>query len=75
MNADPLKIWVDVAVGALTIVAAPFAAYKALTEWNRATEQRKEELKLRQREFRHRQATFARELVREVFQDKKPKLL
>jgi hypothetical protein len=71
MSADHIKIWVDVAVGSLTLVAAPFAAYRGLEEWRRATEQRREELLLRQREFRHKQATFARELVKDIFDDKK----
>jgi hypothetical protein len=71
VNLESAKTLVDIFVGSLTIVAAPFAAYKALKEWGRSIEQRKEELKLRQREFRHRQAVFARDLMKEVFQDKR----
>src|SRR5262245_4512291 len=54
-------------IGAVAAVGVLIASFKAIVEWQRATEQREEELKLRQREFRHKQATFARELTREVF--------
>lgn len=43
--------------------------FKGLAEWRRATEQRRDELALRQREYRQKQALFAREVVREIFAD------
>jgi hypothetical protein len=63
--------WVKIIGGAITAAAAIVAAFKALTEWRRSTEQRAEELRLRQREFRHKQAMFARDLISEVFADAK----
>jgi len=73
LRMDPLqiKIVVEIVGGSITAGAAVFGVIKGLQEWHRATEQRKEELLLRRREFRHKQAMFAKELVKEVFQDKK----
>ena len=63
--------WVKIIGGVITAAAAIVAAFKALAEWRRSTEQRAEELQLRQREFRHKQAMFARDLISEVFADAK----
>lgn len=69
MTAGDIQAWVTILGGVVTAVGILVASFKALVEWRRATEQREEELKLRQREFRQKQATFARELTREVFSD------
>jgi len=66
-----LQSLVTIIGGCIAAGAAIIVTFKALAEWRRAIEQRKEELTLRQREFRHKQATFARDLVKEVFADKK----
>jgi len=63
--------WVKIVGGIVAAATAIFATFKALAEWRRSTEQRAEELKLRQREFRHKQAMFARDLISEVFRDAK----
>lgn len=65
------ELWIKIMGGAIAAAAAIFATFKALAEWRRSTQQRAEELDLRQREFRHKQAIFARELILEVFADPK----
>lgn len=71
MSASDLQPWIMIGGSVITAGGVLVASFKALVEWRRATEQRREELLLRQREFRHKQATFARELTREVFSDPK----
>jgi len=71
MELKDLESWVTIVGSAVAAGAAIFATFKALTEWRRATDQRKDELTLRAREFRHKQALLAREMVREVMSDKK----
>ena len=66
-----IQLWVTSICSCITAATAIFATFKALSEWRRSIQQRKEELSLRQREFRHKQATFARDLVKEIFADKK----
>jgi len=64
--------------GIIAAGAAILATFKALAEWRRSTKQRAEELnqrveelELRQLQFRHKQALFARDLISEVFKDSK----
>jgi len=71
MTVTEFQSWVTIVGGVIAAGGVLIASFKALTEWRRATQQREEELKQRQREFRHKQATFARELIREVFSDPK----
>src|SRR5262245_30856269 len=71
MTVGEIQSWVAIVGSLVTAGGVLFATYKAIIEWRRATEQRQEELKQRQLEFRHKQATFARELTREVFSDPK----
>jgi hypothetical protein len=71
MSVSDLSTWVGVVAGVATAVGVFVAIFQAIAEWRRSTNQRVEELKQRQREFRHKQATFARELTREVFADPK----
>jgi len=67
MQPGTIETWVKI-IGA---AAAIFASFKALAEWRRSTQQRREEHALRQREYRQKQAVFGRELTREVFSDPK----
>ena len=67
MQPTTIETWVKI-IGA---AAAIFASFKALAEWRRSTQQRREEHALRQREYRQKQAVFGRELIREVFSDPK----
>jgi hypothetical protein len=69
MTASEVQSWVTIVGGVVAAVGVFIASFKALVEWRRANEWREEELRQRQREFRHKQATFARELTREVFAD------
>jgi hypothetical protein len=62
---------VKIVGGIIAAGAAVFATSKGLAEWRRSTEQRRDELALRQREYRHKQAVFGREIVREIFADPK----
>jgi hypothetical protein len=71
MDLDTTESWVKIAGGVIAAAAAILATFKALAEWRRSTEQRAEELNLRQREFRHKQAIFARDLISEVFEDRR----
>jgi len=71
MNASEVKVWVEIVTGVVTVIGVPAAGVKALWEWQRSTEHRKEELSQRRQEFRQKQAIFARALVREVFADPK----
>jgi hypothetical protein len=71
MTVAEIQALVAIIGGTIAAAGVLFASFKAIIEWQRATEQRQEELKLRQQEFRHKQAMFARELTREVFSDPK----
>jgi|GEM_PF-1581169 len=60
------------------IVGGGIAAWKAISEWKRATLQRADELKQREQEldqrrheFRQKQAVFARDIIKDVFADKR----
>ncbi len=63
--------WVEIIAGLAGVLAIIFGGYKALIEWRRSTDQREAELRQSRREFRHKQAIFAREFVREIFADAK----
>ncbi len=63
---------------AVAIFAGIVAAWKAIAEWKRATLQRADELKQRElelhqqkQEFRQKQALFAREIIKDIFDDKR----
>ena len=63
---------------AVAIFAGIAAAWKAIEEWKRATLQRADELKQRQleltqqkQEFRQKQAIFAREIIKDIFDEKR----
>lgn len=71
MPLSEIESLVKIVGGVIAAGAAIFATFKALIEWRRATEQRREELVLRQREYRQKQAVFGREIVREIFADTK----
>jgi hypothetical protein len=71
MTLATFETWIKIIGGLIAAFAAIIATFKALAEWRRATEQRREELALRQREFRQKQAIFGREIVREIFADPK----
>lgn len=60
---------VKIVGGSIAGIAAVGAIATAIWQWRRATEQRRDELRLHQREFRHRQARFAREVLTEIFSD------
>jgi hypothetical protein len=73
-----LETWTKILGTAVAVVAGITATFKALAELRRATEQRKdeltqweEELAQRKLEFRHKQAVFARDYLREVFSEGK----
>lgn len=70
MQPHEIETWVKIAGGAAAAAAALVAAFRGISEWRRANAQREEELKLKQREFRHKQALMARDLVKEIFGDK-----
>lgn len=71
MYLQTIDTLVKIGGGTLTAAAAVFAVVKGLSEWRKATEQRRDELAQRQREFRHKQAIFGRDLTKEVFTDPK----
>lgn len=71
MTMIELESLVKIVGGIIAAGAAIIATFKALAEWRRATQQRRDELSLREREFRQKQATFARQLIKEVFADTK----
>jgi hypothetical protein len=64
-----LKDWVTIVGTIAAVIGVFFGGWKGLAEWNRSTRQREEELKQREREFRHKQAVYAREIKNEVFSD------
>jgi hypothetical protein len=63
-SLNTAESWVAIIGGIIAVAAAIFATFKALAEWRRSTD-------LRRREFRHKQAMFARDLISEVFTDPK----
>ena len=70
--------WVGVLGTIAAIVGGGLAAWKAIVEWKRATlqradelAQRKDALRQRKQEFRQKQAIFARELIKDIFSDKR----
>jgi hypothetical protein len=71
MPLNEIETWVKIVGAIIAAVAAIFATFKALAEWRRATQQRRDELSLRQREYRQKQVIFGREIVREIFADPK----
>jgi hypothetical protein len=71
MDLQTADILVKIVAGSVTAATAVFGVLKGLSEWRKATQQRRDELALRQREFRHKQAIFGRELAKEVFADPK----
>jgi len=64
-----LQDWFVVIGTSVTVVGVFLGGWKGLAEWNRSTKQREEEIKQREREFRHKQAVYAREITNEVFSD------
>ena len=80
---SPIFLWclgefVKVFGTAVAIFAGIVAAWKAIEEWKRATLQRADELKQRElelaqqkQEFRQKQAIFAREIIKDIFDDKR----
>jgi hypothetical protein len=59
-----LKDWVIMGGTAFTVLGVLFTSWKALAEWHQSTKQRK-------MEFRHKQAVYAREITKEIFNDPK----
>jgi len=80
---SPIFLWylgefVKVLGTAVAIFAGIVAAWEAIEEWRRATLQRADELKQRElelaqqkQEFRQKQAIFAREIIKDIFDDKR----
>jgi hypothetical protein len=63
------KDWVIIIGTIATALGVVIGVWKGLAEWRSSTKQRKEELKYREREFRHKQAVYARDIMKEVFDD------
>jgi hypothetical protein len=73
-----LAQWVNVLGTVAAIGGGGLAAWKAISEWKRATlqradelRQREEELQQRKQEFRQKQAVFARDTIKDIFADKR----
>jgi hypothetical protein len=61
--------WVGIIAAVAATVGGLIAGFKAVAEWNRSTLQRREELNQRERQFRHDQAVFSRDLIKDIFND------
>ena len=59
-----LKDWVIMIGTTATVIGVLLTSWKALAEWNQSTKQR-------EFEFRHKQAVYAREITKEIFNDPK----
>jgi hypothetical protein len=63
------KDWVIIVGTIATALGVVIGVWKGLAEWRSSTKKRREELKYREREFRHKQAVYARDIMNEVFND------
>jgi hypothetical protein len=63
--------WVKLIATLVAAFGGVLAALKAVSEWRRATLQRAEELDQRKREFRQKQAVFARDIIKDIFADER----
>jgi hypothetical protein len=70
--------WVGILGTIAAIVGGGLAAWKGIVEWKRATlqrtdelTQRKDALKQRKQEFRQKQAVFARDIIKDIFGDRR----
>lgn len=61
--------WITVGSAVVATGGGLVAAFKAVSEWKRATLQRRDELRQRELEFRHKQAVFSRDLIKDIFGD------
>jgi Asp-tRNA(Asn)/Glu-tRNA(Gln) amidotransferase C subunit len=61
--------WATLGSVVVGTVGGLIAAFTAISAWRRATLQRSEELTQRQLEFRHKQAVFSRDLIKDIFGD------
>jgi Asp-tRNA(Asn)/Glu-tRNA(Gln) amidotransferase C subunit len=61
--------WITVGSAVVATGGGLVAAFKAVSEWKRATLQRRDELQQRELEFRHKQAVFSRDLIKDIFGD------
>jgi hypothetical protein len=66
-----LKEWVVIVGTVGTTIGVLFASWRGIAEWKLSTKQRQEALEQRELEFRHKQAVYAREITKEVFNDPK----
>jgi Asp-tRNA(Asn)/Glu-tRNA(Gln) amidotransferase C subunit len=61
--------WLTVGSAVAATCGGLVAAFKAIAEWRRATLQRRDELRQKALEFRHKQAVFSRDLIKDIFGD------